>query len=76
MIVLQVVRLLMLELAVVTSGALGCCCELYGSLVGVCVFNVVWFELVIISDMSVPLWSSMGEYHSGACAFMSPVTIV
>ena len=34
-IIVQVVRLLMVELAVVTSGEVGCCCELYGSLVGV-----------------------------------------
>ena len=40
-IVFQVVRLLMVELAVVTSGEVGCCCALYGSLVGASVFSVM-----------------------------------
>ena len=75
-IVFQVVRLLKVELAVVTSGEVACCCALYGSLVGVCVFSVVWFELIKMSDIRVPLWSSMGEYHREACAFMSPVIMV
>ena len=45
----------------------------YGTLVGVFVFSIIWSELLMTSDMSCPLWSSMCEYHRLECALTSPV---
>ena len=45
----------------------------FGILVGVFVFSVMWSELVITSAIS-PLWSSVYyECHKVECAFTSPV---
>ena len=57
------------------SGEITCCSVVCGTLVGVSVFSVMCSELLIMSEISCPLWSSVGEYQSVECAFMSPVSI-
>ena len=47
------------------------CSVVFGTLVGV--FSVMWSELLITSDISCPLWSSVYECHNIECAFTSPV---
>ena len=42
-------------------------------LVGVFVFSVMWSELMMTSDISCPLWSSVYECQRLECAFTSPV---
>ena len=49
---------------VVMSGEVACCSVVCGTLVGVSVFSIMRSELLIMSEISRPLWSSMGEYHS------------
>ena len=39
-------------------------------------FSMIWSEVCMRSDMSVPLWSSVCEFQSVECALMSPVIIV
>ena len=39
----------------------------------VCVFSVMWSELLMASDISCPLWSSVCEYHKVECTFTSPM---
>ena len=46
-----------------------------GTLVGVSVFSVMCSGLLIMSEISYPLWSSVCEYQSVECAFTSPVSI-
>ena len=43
---------------------------------GVFVFSVLCVEFSMMSAISVPLWSVVGEYHISSCAFMSPPMIV
>ena len=43
----------------VMSGDVVCCNVVFGTLVGVSVFSVMWSELLITSAMSCPLWSSV-----------------
>ena len=43
----------------VMSGDVVCCSVVFGTLVGVSVFSVMWSELLITSAMSCPLWSSV-----------------
>ena len=38
-----------------------CCCMWFGTLVGVFVFSVMWSELLLISAISCPPWSSVYE---------------
>ena len=45
----------------------------FGTLVGVFVFSVMWSELLMTSAISYPLWSSVYECHTLECAFTSPV---
>ena len=33
-----------------------CCSVVFGTLVGVSVFSVIWSELLMISAISCPLW--------------------
>ena len=47
-----------------------CCSVVFGTLVGVFVFSVMWSELLMTSAISCPLWSSV--YRVG-CAFRSLV---
>ena len=58
---------------VVISGEEVCCREVFGTLVGVFVFGVMWSELLITSAISCPLWSSVYECQRVEWAFTSPV---
>ena len=42
---------------VVISGEDVCCSLVFGTLVGVSVFNVMWYDLLMTSAISFPLWS-------------------
>ena len=48
-----------------------CCCGMFGTLVGMFVFSVMW--LLMISAISCLLWSSVYECHKVECSFTSPV---
>ena len=48
----------------------------FGTLVGVFVFSVMWSELQMICAICCPLWSSVYECHKVECAFTSPVRTV
>ena len=50
-----------------------CCSVVFGTLVGVFVFSVMWSELLITSAISYPLRSSVYERHKVESAFTSPV---
>ena len=50
-----------------------CCSVVFGTMVGVLVFGVMWSELLMISAISCPRWSSVYEYQRVECAFTSPV---
>ena len=56
---------------VVMSGDDVCCSVVFGTLVGVFVFSVMWSELLMTSAISCPLSSSMYECQSVECAFTS-----
>ena len=58
---------------VVISGKDVCCTVVFGTLLGVFVFSVMWSELIMTSVISCPLWSSVYECHKVECAFTSPV---
>ena len=58
---------------VVMSGDDVCCSVVFGTLVGVFVFSVMWSELLMTSAISCPLWSSVYEGQRVECAFTSPV---
>ena len=58
---------------VVISGDDVCCSVVFGTLVGVLVFSVMWSELLMTSAISCPLWSSVYEYQRVECAITSPV---
>ena len=58
---------------VVMSGDYVCCSVVFGTLVGVFVFSVMWSELLMTSAISSPLWSSVYECQRVECAFTSPV---
>ena len=58
---------------VVISGDDVCCSVIFGTLVGVLVFSAMWSELLMISAISCPLWSSVYERQKVECAFTSPV---
>ena len=45
----------------------------FGTLVCVFVFSVMWSEFLMTSAISCPLWSSVYECHNVECAFTSPV---
>ena len=38
-------------------------------------FSIMYSELMIISEISRPLWSSVCKYQSVECAFTSPMSI-
>ena len=54
---------------VVISGDDFCCSVVFGTLVGVFVFSVMWFELLIIFVISCLLWSSVYECQIVECVF-------
>ena len=58
---------------VVVSGEDVCCSVVFGTLVGVFVFSVMWYELLMISAIRWPVWSSLYDCHKVGCAFTSPV---
>ena len=57
----------------VMSGDDVCCSVVFGTLVGVFVFSVMWSELLMTSAISCHLWSSVYECQRMECAFTSPV---
>ena len=56
----------------VISGDDVCCSVVFGTLVGVFVFSGMWSELLMISNIRFPLWSSVYECQRVECAFISP----
>ena len=58
---------------VVISGEDVCCSVVFGTLVGVFVFSVMWSELLTTSTISCPLRSSVYECHKVECTFTSLV---
>ena len=58
---------------VVMSGDDVCCRVVFGTLVGVFVFSVMWSELLMTSAISCPLWSSVYECQRVERAFSYPV---
>ena len=52
-----------------------CCSVVFGTLVGVLVLSVMWYELLVTSAISCPLWLSVYECQRVDCAFTSPVRI-
>ena len=59
---------------VLLSGDNVCCSVVFGTLVRVFVFSVMWSELLLTSDISCPLWSSVYECQRVECAFTSSVS--
>ena len=55
------------------SGNYVCCSVVFGTLVGVLVFSVMWFELFMASAIIRPLWSSVYKCQRVECADTSPV---
>ena len=54
------------------SGDDVCCSVVFGALVGVFVFSVMWSELLMTSAISCPLWSSSVRVpESGVCVHIS-----
>ena len=58
---------------VVISGDDVCCSVMFGTLVIVIVFNVMWSELLMPFSIRYPLWTSVYEWQRVECAFTSPV---
>ena len=58
---------------VVMSGDDVCCSVVFGTLVGVFVFSVMWSKLLMISAISCPLWSLVYECQRVECKFTSPM---
>ena len=46
---------------------------MFGTLVGVSVFSVIWVELLMASALSCSLWSLVYKCQRVECAFTSPV---
>ena len=62
----------MLDTVVIYGGDV-CCSVVFGTLVDVAVFSVMWPELLIASDISCPIWSSVYECQRVECAFTFPM---
>ena len=58
---------------VVMSGYYVFCSVVFGTLVGVFVFSVMWSELMMTSAICCPLWSSVYECQRVECVFTSAV---
>ena len=56
---------------VVISGEDVCCSVVFGTLVVVSVFSVLWFELLMTSAISCLLFSSVYECQRMECTFTS-----
>ena len=50
-----------------------CCRVVFGTLVGVSVFSVMWSKLLMTSAISCPMWSSVYKLQRVECAFTYPV---
>ena len=50
-----------------------CCSVVFGTLVGVFVFSVMWSEFLMTFAISCPLWSSVYECQKVKCTFLSPM---
>ena len=59
---------------VVISGEDVYCSVVFGTLVGMSVYNVIWYELLMTYAISCPLWSSVYECQRVECAFTNPVS--
>ena len=57
----------------VLSGDDVCCSVVFGTLVGMFVFSIMWSELLMTSAISCSLSSSVYECQRVECAFTSPV---
>ena len=55
------------------SGDNVCCSALFGTLVDVSVFSVIWSELLMASAISCLMWSSVYECQRVECALTSHV---
>ena len=62
----------MLDIVVVSCDDV-CCSVVFGTLVGVFVFSIMWSDLLMTSAISFPLWYSVYECQRVECAFISPV---
>ena len=60
-------------LIVVISCEDACCSVVFGTLGVVSLFSVMWSWVLITSDFSCPLWSSVYECQRVECVFTSPV---
>ena len=58
---------------VVISGEDVCYIMVFGTLVGVFVFSVMWYELLMTSAISCPLWSLVYKCQRVECLFISLV---
>ena len=58
---------------VVMSGDDVCCSVVFGTLVGVFVFSVMWSELLMTSAISCPLRSSVYVSQRVECVLTTPV---
>ena len=56
---------------VVISGEDVCCSVVFGTLVVVYVYSVMWSELLMTSAISCPLWSSVYECQRVECVHIS-----
>ena len=52
------------------------CSVVFGTLVEVFVFRVMWSELLMTSAISCPLWSSVYECQRVECAFRWGLSVV
>ena len=55
-------------MSVVMSSDDVCCSVVFGTLVGAFVFSAMWSELLMTSDISCLLWSSVYECQRVECA--------
>ena len=62
-------RLYSVLATVVISGEDVCCSVVFDTLVGVFVFSVMWYELLMTSAISCPMWSLVYERQRVECAF-------
>ena len=58
---------------VVISGEYVCFSGMFGTLVGVSVFSVMWSKLLMTSAISCPLYSQVYTYQRVEYAFTSPM---
>ena len=67
------VRLYSVLYTVEISGKDVCCSVVFGTLVGVSVFSIMWSDLLMTSYINCPLWSSVNECQIVECVFTYPV---